>query len=226
MTSSNPRNQATIQDGRVIVQNVQGGQTQGYASSGANVNANGIGVNRNMVNSVTNQTKDEEQLAFLVDPGDKVESGPDTQTLPTTAIFQTNELDAFDSDCDEAPSASVVLMAKLSAYDLDVLSEYSEQPIFVDDTNIEITCDNNVISYEQYLQQNKNEVVQDTTSSEQQDAMIMSVIEEMSNQVAKCNAVNKENKTVNESLTAKLERYKEHVNFFEELQKFDFNDRE
>ncbi|GJS13525.1 reverse transcriptase domain-containing protein [Tanacetum coccineum] len=32
----------------------------------------------------------------------------------------TNDLDAFDSDCDEAPLASVVLMAKLSAYDSDV----------------------------------------------------------------------------------------------------------
>ncbi|GJY05044.1 hypothetical protein Tco_0370984 [Tanacetum coccineum] len=66
---------------------------------------------------------DEEQLAFLADQEDKVESSPDTQTIPTTAIFQTNNLDAFDSDCDEAPSASVVLMAKLSAYDLDVLFE-------------------------------------------------------------------------------------------------------
>nr|GEX41479.1 hypothetical protein [Tanacetum cinerariifolium] len=90
----------------------------------------------------------------------------------------TDDLDALDSDCDEAPS-------------------YSEQPIFVDDTNIKITSDNNVILYEQYLQQNGNEVVQDTTSSEQQDAMIVSVIEEMSNHVAKCNAVNQENKTVN-----------------------------
>ncbi|GJS93110.1 hypothetical protein Tco_0800078 [Tanacetum coccineum] len=115
---------------------------------------------------------DEEQLAFLVDQEDRVKSGPDTQTIPTIAIFQPNNLDAFDSDCDEAPSASAVFMAKLSAYDLDVLFEvhnyntyqenntidqsvqemqYSEQPIFVDDTNIEITSDSNVISYEQYL---------------------------------------------------------------------------
>ncbi|GJW23241.1 hypothetical protein Tco_0033863 [Tanacetum coccineum] len=41
----------------------------------------------------------------------------------------------------------------------------------------------NVISYEQYLQETQNKVVQDTNSSAQQDAMIMSVIEEMSNQV-------------------------------------------
>ncbi|GJS32591.1 retrovirus-related pol polyprotein from transposon TNT 1-94 [Tanacetum coccineum] len=44
-----------------------------------------------------------------------------SQELTTTAIFQTDDLDAFDSDCDEAPSASAILMAKLSAYDSDVL---------------------------------------------------------------------------------------------------------
>ncbi|GKD00654.1 retrovirus-related pol polyprotein from transposon TNT 1-94 [Tanacetum coccineum] len=169
---------------------------------------------------------DEEHLAFLADPMDRVDSGLYTQTLPTTAIFYTDDLDAFDSDCDEAPSASVVLMAKLYAYDLDVLSKYSKQPVFVDNSNIDITSDRNVISYEQYMQQNKNEVVQDTTSSEQQDAMIMFVIEKMSTHVAKCNEVNQENKTVNESLTTELERYKDYVKMFEERQKFKLNDHE
>ncbi|GKA57154.1 hypothetical protein Tco_0756342, partial [Tanacetum coccineum] len=162
-TSSNPRNQATIQDGSVI-----------------------------------------EYGKFFCKPikGDRVDSGPNTQTLPTTAIFQTDDIDAFNSDCDEAPSTSAVLMAKLSAYDSDVLPEVPNYATYQDA---------NVID-----QKNKSEVVQDTTSSEQQDAMIMSVIEEMSNQVAKCNAVNQENKTVNESLTAELERYKEVVKILKE----------
>ncbi|GKG61165.1 hypothetical protein Tco_0616981, partial [Tanacetum coccineum] len=66
---------------------------------------------------------DEEQLSFLADARERVDLGPDAQVLTTNTIFQTDDLDAFDSDCDEAPSASVVLMAKLSAYDSDVLSE-------------------------------------------------------------------------------------------------------
>ncbi|GJT52193.1 retrovirus-related pol polyprotein from transposon TNT 1-94 [Tanacetum coccineum] len=37
--------------------------------------------------------------------------------------FQTDDLDAFDSDCDEAPSASAVLMAKLFLYDSKTLSK-------------------------------------------------------------------------------------------------------
>ncbi|GKA19412.1 hypothetical protein Tco_0699327 [Tanacetum coccineum] len=139
-TLSNPRNQATTQDGRVIVQNVQGRQTYGYTGSGAKGNATRIGINRNV----------------------------------------TDDLDAFDSDCDEAPSASAVLIDKLSAYDSDVLSEvpnydtyqdnnvidqsvqemqYSEQPVFGDDSDIDITSDNNVISYDQYIKDNKSEVV-------------------------------------------------------------------
>ncbi|GKC39456.1 hypothetical protein Tco_1051840 [Tanacetum coccineum] len=135
--------------------------------------------------SLSRITLDEEQLAFLADPGDRADSGPDTQTLPTTAIFQTDVLDAFDSDCDEAPY-------------------YSKQPAFVNDLDIKITSDSNIISYDQYVKENESKVVQ----------------------VAKCNAVNQENKTVNESLTAELDRYKEQVKIFEERQKFDLNDRE
>nr|GEU85200.1 hypothetical protein [Tanacetum cinerariifolium] len=37
--------------------------------------------------------------------------------------LQTDDLDSFDSNCDEAPSASPVLMAKLSSYDLETLLE-------------------------------------------------------------------------------------------------------
>ncbi|GJT32969.1 hypothetical protein Tco_0923388 [Tanacetum coccineum] len=54
-------------------------------------------------------------------------------------------------------------------------------------------------------------VVQNTNSSAQHDALLMSMIEEMSNQLAKFTEVDKMNKTVNESLTAELEKYKEQI---------------
>nr|GEZ35562.1 hypothetical protein [Tanacetum cinerariifolium] len=197
-----------------------------YASSGSKGNA--IGINRTVGSSTKTQALesgvvlDEEQMDFLA----------------------TDDLDAFDSDCDKAPSASVVLMAKLSAFNSDVFSEvpshdinldnnvfdnnvqelqYSEQPPFIDDSNIETTSDNDVISYEQYLNESKNVVVQSTTFLVQQDALIMYVLEEMSNQVAKCNAMDKEYKIVNESLTAELESYKDHVKNFEQRQKVYLN---
>ncbi|GKB09893.1 hypothetical protein Tco_0843816 [Tanacetum coccineum] len=44
---------------------------------------------------------DEEQLAFLADTRERVDSDPNAQALTTTTIFQTDDLDAFDSDCDD-----------------------------------------------------------------------------------------------------------------------------
>ncbi|GJV83929.1 hypothetical protein Tco_1523827 [Tanacetum coccineum] len=56
-TSFNPRNQATIQDGRVTIQNVQGRPTQSYTRNFAKGKATGIGVIKNMGNVTTNQSK-------------------------------------------------------------------------------------------------------------------------------------------------------------------------
>ncbi|GJY96806.1 retrovirus-related pol polyprotein from transposon TNT 1-94 [Tanacetum coccineum] len=68
------------------------------------------------------QILDEEQLAFLADPG--IPDGQAIQTtIPNTAAFQTEDLDAYDSDCDDVSNAKAVLMANLSSYGSDVLSE-------------------------------------------------------------------------------------------------------
>ncbi|GJV81583.1 retrovirus-related pol polyprotein from transposon TNT 1-94 [Tanacetum coccineum] len=68
------------------------------------------------------QVLDEEQLAFLADLG--VADCHDTQkTITHNAAFQTNDLDAYDSDCDDISSAKGVLMANLLSYDSNVLSE-------------------------------------------------------------------------------------------------------
>ncbi|GKD47138.1 hypothetical protein Tco_1271783 [Tanacetum coccineum] len=56
---------------------------------------------------------------------------PDVQatqtTIPQNAAYQTDDLDAYDSDCDDISSAKAVLMANLSSYNLDVLSEQMQQ---------------------------------------------------------------------------------------------------
>ncbi|GJZ45584.1 retrovirus-related pol polyprotein from transposon TNT 1-94 [Tanacetum coccineum] len=167
---------------------------------------------------------DPEQLAFLADNEDTFTPVQASQEIPSPAAFQTNDLDAFDSDCDDAPSAKAVVMANLSSCDSNVISEVpfhdtniendmiyqsvqetqcSEQPSFDNDTEVDIT---NIISYEQYLQETKNPVVQNTSYLAQQDELLMSVSEEMSSQVAKCNKVQHENKLVNETLNTELER--------------------
>ncbi|GJX59116.1 ribonuclease H-like domain-containing protein [Tanacetum coccineum] len=144
---------------------------------------------------------DPEQLAFLADNGDTVTLVQASQEIPSPAAFQTDDLDAFDSDCDDAPSAKPVLMANLSSYDSDVLSECSEQPSFDNDIEIDITGDSNIISYEQYLQESKNLIVQSTNSFAQQDELFMSVIEEMSSQVAKCNKEQQEDLITHDALS-------------------------
>ncbi|GJX16362.1 hypothetical protein Tco_0217194 [Tanacetum coccineum] len=68
-----------------------------------------------------------------------------------------------------------------------------EQQAFVDDLNDKFTSKSNMISYEQYLKENESQVVHNTPSPANQDSMIMYVIEQMSNQVAICNAEYKEN---------------------------------
>nr|GFB28569.1 hypothetical protein [Tanacetum cinerariifolium] len=129
----------------------------------------------------------EEVLEFLADPG--VAEGLVTQTVTTyNAAYQADDLDAYDSDCDFS-TANAVLMANFSSYGSDVLSEVPHSE----------NTHNDML----------NQTVYDTNSFAQQDAMILSMFEQLSNQVTNCNKVNKDNLIANESLSAELERYKE-----------------
>ncbi|GJR68824.1 hypothetical protein Tco_0014889 [Tanacetum coccineum] len=100
---------------------------------------------------------DDELMAFLADNGDTVTTVPTHENYPDNHVIDQNVQEM----------------------------QYFEQPDFNYNPNINIISDSNMISYEQYLKETKNTVLQDTSSSAQNDAMIMYVIEEMSNQVAK-----------------------------------------
>ncbi|GKD84118.1 hypothetical protein Tco_1350957 [Tanacetum coccineum] len=64
----------------------------------------------------------EEELEFLTNPG--VAEGPVTQMVIThNAAYQADDLDAYDSNCDDFSTAKAVLMANLSSYGSDVLSK-------------------------------------------------------------------------------------------------------
>ncbi|GJU99047.1 hypothetical protein Tco_1328318 [Tanacetum coccineum] len=134
---------------------------------------------------------------------------------------QIDDLDAFDSDCEEAPYAKTVLMTNFARYKRCIILN---NPLSIPALDIEITSDRNIISYDQCLKETESATVQNTALTEQQNVVIMSVFEEITNRVAKCNAQSLQNKNVNESLTAELERYKERVRMFEEGQKVDLND--
>ncbi|GJX90024.1 hypothetical protein Tco_0343350 [Tanacetum coccineum] len=138
-TFSNPRNQATIQYGRVTVQQVQGRQVQSYVGNSYKGNATSLGGNNtrghakvvkcyNCQGEEAGQTLDEEQLAFLADPG--IPNGKVAHTtIPNTTAFQTKDLDAYDSDCNDVSNAKAVLMANLFNYGSNVILEITPDAI-------------------------------------------------------------------------------------------------
>ncbi|GJU88147.1 hypothetical protein Tco_1300570 [Tanacetum coccineum] len=182
----------------------------------------------------------EEELAFLADPG--IPEAQATQTVIThNAAYQADDLDAYDSDCDELNSAKVALMANLSHYGSDALAEVhnhdnvnnnminqavqvmpsSEQSNVVNHSETEITSDSNIIPYSQYVIESQQAAVQNSNSSAQQDALILSVIEQLKSQVVNCTKINLENKSVNDTLTDELERYKEQIKVLKDGQNVD-----
>ncbi|GJT61002.1 copia protein [Tanacetum coccineum] len=176
------------------------------------------------------QALTEEEIAFLADPG-----LPDIQTSQTVithnAAYQADDLDAYDSDCDELNSAKIALMANLSRNGSDALTEVhnqdnlnydlfnqseqimtsSEQSNDVSQTETDITSDSNIIPYSQYLSETQQETVQNSNSSAQQDVLILSMFDQLSTQVTHCT-------TVNKALTTELDRYKEEVKDLKEKQ--------
>ncbi|GKD61204.1 hypothetical protein Tco_1298713, partial [Tanacetum coccineum] len=224
-TSSNPINQATIQDGRVTVQ-----QVQGRPRSSAWFKEKLMLVE----DQEAGQILDEEQLAFIADPGIDsswfneeqlafiadpriAEVQVAQQRIPQNSAFQTEDLDAYDSDCDDISSTKAVLMENLSSCDLDVLFEvpysdtypndminqdvqkmlYSEQTHTIDFPNNEITSDSNIIPYSQYLQESQDVVIQDTNSSAPNDLLVLSLVEQMTDHVANLDKKNQTNKMLN-----------------------------
>ncbi|GJQ89761.1 retrovirus-related pol polyprotein from transposon TNT 1-94 [Tanacetum coccineum] len=79
----------------------------------------------------SSQILHKEELSFLEDP--EVAEAQATQTVITyNAAYQADDLDAYDSDCDELNTAKVALMANLSHYGSDALAENSvnsQEPI-------------------------------------------------------------------------------------------------
>nr|GEX95753.1 hypothetical protein [Tanacetum cinerariifolium] len=159
------------------------------------------------------------------------------------AAYQADDLDAYDSNCDEINTAKVALMANLSHYGSDALAKVhnydnlddnminqgvqerpsSDQSSVVNHSETEITSDSNIIPYSQYVHETQQSAVQNSNSFAQQDVLILSVIDQLKTQVMNCTKINLDNKSANDTLTAELERYKEQVKVLQEGQNNSMN---
>nr|GFB17795.1 hypothetical protein [Tanacetum cinerariifolium] len=81
---------------------------------------------------VNGQVLQEEELEFLADPG-TTESSSNQTVVTNNAAYQADDLDAYDSNCDELNSAKIALMANLSHYGSDNLEENLTLPALQDD---------------------------------------------------------------------------------------------
>nr|GEX18213.1 retrovirus-related Pol polyprotein from transposon TNT 1-94 [Tanacetum cinerariifolium] len=81
---------------------------------------------------------------------------------------------------------------------------------------IELTSDSNVIPYSHYLEESQQASVPNTDISAPQNSLIMSMFEQIYDHATNWDLANKENKPVNECLTAKLDRYRERVKILEQ----------
>nr|GFB12104.1 hypothetical protein [Tanacetum cinerariifolium] len=107
------------------------------------------------------QVLQEEELEFIADPG-IAETSSTQYAVTNNAAYQSDDLDTYDSDCDELNSAKIALMANLSHYGSDNLAELET----------EITSDSNIISYSQYMNESQYTTVQNSSSPALQDDLI------------------------------------------------------
>nr|GFA65398.1 hypothetical protein [Tanacetum cinerariifolium] len=108
-TSSNPRQQATINNGRVTIQPIHRRHNSMTAGSSRPYTSGSSGTSGKqrfkdkvlLVQAHANgQVLHEEEMEFLVDPG--IAETSSTQYVVTNNVaYQADDLDAYDSDCDE-----------------------------------------------------------------------------------------------------------------------------
>nr|GEX57061.1 hypothetical protein [Tanacetum cinerariifolium] len=169
-------------------------------------------------------------------------------------FIASGQANTFDDDADQAPTMFMTSLSSANpiydeagpSYDSDILSEVQDHDNYIDsvgeyhevhkmqndvqlnevvDSDAEYMSDISIIPYEHYAKDNAVQVIQSNVSNVTNDALMM-IINDMHEQYAQCVYENKLNKVVNESLTAKLARYKEQVELYEKMARFELTERE
>nr|GEX43716.1 reverse transcriptase domain-containing protein [Tanacetum cinerariifolium] len=193
-TSSNPRQQATINNGRVTIQPIQGRKRDAEWFKDKVL----------LVQALANgQVLQEEELEFLADPG--IAKTLSTQYAVTNnAAYQADDLDAYDSDCDELNSAKIALMNSSSAalqddLILSVIEQLKTQVVNCTKINQDNKNVNEILTAE--LERYKN---QERILKEQNNVDNASVSYEQSLEIEKLKHTLSEHLKENESLKQKV----------------------
>ncbi|GJY93918.1 retrovirus-related pol polyprotein from transposon TNT 1-94 [Tanacetum coccineum] len=167
---------------------------------------------------------------------DAYDSGCDDEAT-ANAIFMANlsPVGSINDDTVE-PHYDSNILSKVphndNNHESDVLNsdiqelEYIENIVSDNESYDELTSNNNVISYADYMVTIGNDKDNYVPPLVQNNDRILSVIEHMKTQVEKCNMVNQETQSVNESLTSELDQYKERVKTLENESKRSDSDRD
>nr|GEX98827.1 hypothetical protein [Tanacetum cinerariifolium] len=125
-TSSNPRQQATINNGRVTIQPIQGRQNSMTAGLSRSYASGSSETSRKQRVIVCYNCKGEVHMSKKCTKPKKKRDEQwfkDKYAVTNNAAYQADDLDAYDSDCDEINSAKITLMANLSHYGYDNRAE-------------------------------------------------------------------------------------------------------
>nr|GFA20331.1 hypothetical protein [Tanacetum cinerariifolium] len=122
-TSSNPRQQATINNGRVTIQPIQRRQNFVLAGSSRPFTLGQRGA----------QGKQRVITCYNYKGEGTPESSSNQIVVTNNAAYQVDDLDAYDLDCDEINSSKIALMGNLSHYGSENLAENSTLPALQDD---------------------------------------------------------------------------------------------
>nr|GEU97866.1 hypothetical protein [Tanacetum cinerariifolium] len=151
--SSNPRQQATINNERVTVQPIQmrqnslaTGTSRPYTSG---LSGNNSGKQKTVV--CYNCKGEGHMSKQCTKPKRKRDEAwfKDKYVITNNAAYQADDMDAYDSDCDEINSAKIALMANLSHYGSDNLAEDNKSVNETFTAELERYKDQNSVNFEE-----------------------------------------------------------------------------
>nr|GEU38381.1 integrase, catalytic region, zinc finger, CCHC-type, peptidase aspartic, catalytic [Tanacetum cinerariifolium] len=201
-------NQATVQDGKVVVRNVQVRLNRGQ---GNNPRGGGVAGYEGAQNRFGNANPGQARQIKCYNCNDNV--------------FQADDCDAFEYDVDEAPMAQTIFMDAICEHHEEQEMHDNVQLNHVVDSHTDYTSDSNMIPYDQYVKDNTVPGVHGNVSSIPNYAYMM-IYNDMYEPHAQSVSKTSRNTVVENSLTTELATHKEQVELYKRQDRFELTERE